>query len=57
MPTIIPHPDDYGLWLDSDVRKLHLVKEMLLSYTAGEMAGYLVGTLVNSPRRAARVRD
>ena len=49
MPVIL-HPEDYELWLDSDVRKLDLVKEVLRPYPAGEMTGYPVGASVNSPR-------
>lgn len=49
MPVIL-HPDDYDLWLDSDVRKLELVKELLSSYPASEMMSYPVGTSINSPR-------
>ena len=36
MPVIL-HRDDYEMWLDSDVRKLDLVKEMLCPYPASEM--------------------
>lgn len=49
MPVIL-HPEDYRLWLDSDVRKLDLVKEVLRPYPAAEMEGYSVSTSVNSPR-------
>ena len=49
MPVIL-HPEDYELWLDSDVRKLDLVKEVLRPYPAGEILGHPVGASVNSPR-------
>jgi putative SOS response-associated peptidase YedK len=49
MPVIL-RPDDYELWLDGDVRKLDLVKELLRPYPAAEMTGYPVGVSVNSPR-------
>lgn len=49
MPVIL-HPADYELWLDADVRKFDLVKEVLRPYPASEMAGYPVGTAINSPR-------
>jgi putative SOS response-associated peptidase YedK len=47
MPVIL-HPDDYGLWLDADARKLDLIKEVLRPYPAEEMMGYPVGLSVNS---------
>jgi putative SOS response-associated peptidase YedK len=49
MPVIL-QSDDYELWLDEDMRKLDLVKEMLRPYPAKEMVGYSVSTLINSPR-------
>jgi putative SOS response-associated peptidase YedK len=49
MPVIL-HPEDYELWLDSDVRKLDLVKELLSPYPASEMMSYPVGSSINSPR-------
>jgi putative SOS response-associated peptidase YedK len=49
MPVIL-HPEDYELWLDSDVRKLDPVKELLIPYPASEMMSYPVGTSINSPR-------
>lgn len=49
MPVIL-HPEDYELWLDSDTRKIDLVKETLRPYPAGEMLGYPVGASVNNPR-------
>jgi putative SOS response-associated peptidase YedK len=49
MPVIL-HPDDYELWLDRDVRKRDLVKELLRPYQAEEMIGYPVGIAINSPR-------
>lgn len=49
MPVIL-HPEDYGLWLEADARKLDLVKEMLRPYPAGEMIGHPVGSAINNPR-------
>jgi putative SOS response-associated peptidase YedK len=49
MPVILHHID-YELWLDEDMRKLELVKEMLRPYPAKEMVGYPVSTSINSPR-------
>jgi putative SOS response-associated peptidase YedK len=49
MPVIL-HASDYELWLDGDVRKLDLVKEMLRPYPASEMIGYPVSASINSPR-------
>ena len=48
MPVIL-HREDYELWLDSDVRKMDLVKELLSPYPASEMMSYPVGTSINSP--------
>jgi putative SOS response-associated peptidase YedK len=49
MPVIL-HPEDYELWLDTDVRKLDLVKEVMKPYPAREMVGYPVSISINSPR-------
>ena len=49
MPGII-HPEDYELWLEADVRKIDLVKEMLRPYPAEEIVGYPVNASINSPR-------
>jgi len=49
MPVIL-HPDEYEAWLDTDVRKLDLIKEMLRPYPAEEMTSYQVSTAINSPR-------
>lgn len=49
MPVIL-HPEDYELWLDSDVRKQELVKELLRPFPAEEMEGYAVSASINSPR-------
>lgn len=49
MPVIL-HPDDYELWLDVDLRKHDLAKELLKPYPAEEMLAYPVGTSINSPR-------
>lgn len=49
MPVIV-HSDDYDLWLDEDVRKRELLKELLRPYPADEMISYPVSTAINSPR-------
>jgi len=48
MPVIL-HPDDYSLWLEGDERERALLGELLRPYPAGEMIGYPVSALVNSP--------
>ena len=48
MPVIL-HPEEYSRWLEADERERALLKELLRPYPAEEMAGYPVGTLVNSP--------
>jgi putative SOS response-associated peptidase YedK len=48
MPVIL-HPDDYELWLDEDVRKQDLRKELLLPYPASEMTGSPVDIPSKSP--------
>ncbi|MCA1557825.1 MAG: SOS response-associated peptidase [Acidobacteria bacterium] len=50
MPVILS-ADSYDLWLDSDLRKLDIVKELLRPYPAAEMTAYPVSRLVNSPQR------
>lgn len=49
MPVILS-ASDYDLWLDEDVRKLDLLKEMLRPYPSEEMITYQVSTLVNNVR-------
>ena len=49
MPVIL-HPEDYQLWLDEDVRKQELRRELLRPFPSGEMVSYPVSTLINSPR-------
>jgi putative SOS response-associated peptidase YedK len=49
MPVILS-PSDYDLWLDEDVRKLELLKELFRPYPSAEMSSYPVSTLVNSIR-------
>jgi putative SOS response-associated peptidase YedK len=48
MPVIL-HPGEYEVWLDTDVRKLDLIQEMLRPYPAEEMTRYPVSTAINSP--------
>ncbi len=49
MPVIV-HPEDYELWLDDDVRKQELLKDVLQPYPADEMTSYPVSTSINNPR-------
>jgi putative SOS response-associated peptidase YedK len=48
MPVIL-HPDDYELWLDEDVRKRELLRDLLRPYPAEEMISHPVSTAINSP--------
>ena len=48
MPVIL-HPDDYELWLDMDMRKLDLAKELLRPFPASEMTAHPVSQSINSP--------
>jgi putative SOS response-associated peptidase YedK len=49
MPVIL-HPEAYDLWLDEDVRKQELRKELLGPYPASEMIAYPVSAAINSPQ-------
>jgi putative SOS response-associated peptidase YedK len=49
MPVILD-PGAYDLWLDEDVRKQDLRKELLCPFPASEMTGYPVSTTINSPQ-------
>ena len=48
MPVIV-HQDDYALWLNEDVRKRELLKDILRPYPAEGMIRYPVSTAINSP--------
>jgi putative SOS response-associated peptidase YedK len=48
MPVIL-HSSDYELWLDEDVRKRELLKDLLHPYPASEMISHPVSTAINSP--------
>ena len=48
MPVIL-HPEEYSRWLEAGERERVMLRELLRPYPAEEMAGYTVGTLVNSP--------
>lgn len=48
MPVILD-PADYDLWLDEDVRKQEMRKELLRPYPAEAMTSHPVSTLINSP--------
>jgi putative SOS response-associated peptidase YedK len=47
MPVIL-HPEAYDLWLDEDVRKQDLRKELLCPYPTSEMTAYPVSVAINS---------
>jgi putative SOS response-associated peptidase YedK len=49
MPVILD-PEAYDLWLDEDIRKQDLRKELLRPYPGSEMIAYPVSTAINSPR-------
>ena len=49
MPVIL-HPETYGLWLDTDMRIVDSLKELLSPYPASEMTAYPVSAQVNSPK-------
>jgi putative SOS response-associated peptidase YedK len=49
MPVIL-HADDYDLWLDEDVQKRELLKDLLRPYPAKEMISHPVSTAINSAR-------
>jgi putative SOS response-associated peptidase YedK len=49
MPVILS-PSDYDLWLDEEVRKLGLLKELFRPYPSEEMIAYPVSTFVNNVR-------
>jgi putative SOS response-associated peptidase YedK len=53
MPVIL-HSDAYDLWLDEDVRKQGLRRELLCPYPASEMTCYAVSRSVNSPRHQGK---
>ncbi len=46
MPVIV-HPQDYNLWLDSQVQDIELLQPLLDSYPSEEMMAYPVSKLVN----------
>jgi putative SOS response-associated peptidase YedK len=48
MPVIL-RPEDYDLWLDTDVRRSDLLPPLLRPYPHDEMSAYAVNLLVNSP--------
>jgi putative SOS response-associated peptidase YedK len=49
MPVILD-PEAYDLWLDEDVRKQDLRKELLCPFAASEMTSYPVSMAINSPQ-------
>lgn len=53
MPVIL-HPETYDLWLDDDVRKQDLRKELLRPYPASEMIAYPVSMSINSPHHQGK---
>lgn len=48
MPAILP-PGDMSHWLDPDLKKPQVLKELLKPYPSRDMTLYPVSTLVNSP--------
>lgn len=49
MPVIL-EPQDYDLWLDSQVETPQTLQQLLRPYPAPAMTAYPVSTLVNNPR-------
>ncbi len=49
MPVIVD-PQDYDLWLDSQVQTPQTLQQLLRSYPAAAMTAYPVSTLVNNSR-------
>jgi putative SOS response-associated peptidase YedK len=49
MPVMLPS-DSYDLWLDEDLRKQDLRRELLSPYPASVMSAYPVSTVINSPQ-------
>jgi putative SOS response-associated peptidase YedK len=48
MPVIL-HSDDYELWLNEDMLKRELLKDLLRPYPSSEMISHPVSTAINSP--------
>lgn len=53
MPVIL-HSDSYDLWLDEDVRKQDLRRELLCPFPASEMVSYPVSTAINKPQHQGK---
>jgi len=49
MPVVLD-PETYGEWLDTDVRGVEALKELLRPYPSSEMIAYPVCWRVNSPQ-------
>jgi putative SOS response-associated peptidase YedK len=49
MPVVL-RPESYGEWLDTDVRGVEVLKELLRPYLSSEMIAYPVSSRVNSPQ-------
>jgi putative SOS response-associated peptidase YedK len=49
MPVVLS-PESYGEWLDTDVRGVEALKELLRPYPSSEMIAYPVSSRVNSPQ-------
>jgi len=49
MPVVLD-PDSYGEWLDTEVRGVEALKELLRPYPSSEMIAYPVSARVNSPQ-------
>jgi putative SOS response-associated peptidase YedK len=48
MAVILP-PEDYALWLDSNIQEIERLQPLLRPYPAEEMTAYPVSTRVNNP--------
>jgi putative SOS response-associated peptidase YedK len=49
MPVVLD-PETYGEWVDTDVRGVEALKELLCPYPSSEMIAYPVSSRVNSPQ-------
>lgn len=48
MPVIL-RPEDYEIWLNTDVSRAELITPLLRPYNHEQMNAYVVSSLVNSP--------
>lgn len=52
MPVILP-PEDYALWLDSNIQEIERLQPLLRPYPAEEITAFPVSTRVNHPAHDA----